>query len=461
MRITVILITLSVFFFFSSQNQLLANCAAGYDCSKRGVGEPGSQCSAAEWENKLVGQESGGSYTIQAPNSSAAGRYQFIDGTRKTIGSKYNLPCSGSGQKAAFAACPGLQDDYFRALVQENKSILQNSCSQHCGKSYNGVEVTMSGLLAMAHNVGPGCAKEWAAGGEGNLKTVVAPGQPPCRDANGTNAVQKYAAAMGGFDVGSGASDNCGFGYTAGDPNATPYQGHLIGCDPEVLEEGQKIVDALNEAQIEAAKAIITKPNPLGVTGCEDQHHNIIENIMSGFSNIGGGNQSLVQNVKQPHAQHTGQFFGPQNIAGTMTSALQKAFVGTFGQAGQNMLNTANNVNNTINNFASSLGGIFGGGGGSASKDCGLQEDAWLIAQCIEMPQIPSLSNILGGKIAEIQGAIQGVADLANPERLLQKVCGAANDKVKGLFGAATDKFKDAADAVTTPITDSAASLTN
>jgi hypothetical protein len=245
-------------------------------------------------------------------------------------------------------------------------------------------------------------------------------------------------------------------------PDQQPsHDGPLIGCDTSVLEEGQKIVDALNEAQIEAAKAIITKPNPLGVTGCEDQHHNIIEQIMGEFSNFGGGNQSLVKNVKEPHAQHTGQFFGPQNIAGTMTSALQQAFVGTFGQAGQDVLNTAQNVNNTVNNFASSLGGLFGGGGGNASKDCGLQEDAWLIAQCIEMPQIPSLSNILGGKIAEIQGAIQGVADLANPERLLQKVCSGANDKVKGLFGAATDKFKDAADAVTTPITDSAASLTN
>ena len=129
-----------------------ASCSSGYDCSKRGVGDEGSGCSSAAWEAKLVGQESGGNYNSQAPNSSAAGRYQFIDSTRSMIGNKHNLPCSGGGQKAAFASCPGLQDDYFRALVQENKNNLQNTCNQYCGTKHNGIEVTMSGMLAMAHN---------------------------------------------------------------------------------------------------------------------------------------------------------------------------------------------------------------------------------------------------------------------------------------------------------------------
>ena len=63
----------------------------------------------------------------------------------------------------AFLNCPGLQDQYFLALVEENTSILQSQCNQYCGQTRDGVEVTMSGLLAMAHNVGPGCAQQWAA----------------------------------------------------------------------------------------------------------------------------------------------------------------------------------------------------------------------------------------------------------------------------------------------------------
>jgi hypothetical protein len=417
-----------------------------------------AQCDEAAFMDALGASESGGDcgggnqYNCIGPviksgmhkGDTPLGKYQFMPKTLADMGIS----------TAGFVGNQALQEQAIRTFTQRNDTCLRNKGAyDHIGTVRNGVRITKSGLLGAAHLGGCGGASKWASGGSGPS------------DQLGTSLAD-YAGKFQDYGIYGGvAGVTCGGGVAnAADAFAQAQAKglhNLIGCDPEVLEEGQKIVDALNEAQIEAAKAIITKPNPLGVTGCEDQHHNIIEQIMGEFSNFGGGNQSLVKNVKEPHAQHTGQFFGPQNIAGTMTSALQQAFVGTFGQAGQNVLNTAQNVNNTVNNFASSLGGLFGGGGGNASKDCGLQEDAWLIAQCIEMPQIPSLSNILGGKIAEIQGAIQGVADLANPERLLQKVCSGANDKVKGLFGAATDKFKDAADAVTTPITDSAASLTN
>ena len=232
------------------------------------------------------------------------------------------------------------------------------------------------------------------------------------------------------------------------------YDGPLIGCDTSVLDGSQKIVDALNELQMETAKSMITKPASLGMMSCEDQHHNVISKAMGIFSNPGGGDQVITPHVKEPYADFTGQFF-KNNIAGTLSSAFNKSFTDLFEGLG-GILQAGENISSSL---SSALGG------GSANKDCGMQEEAWLLAQCIQMPKIPSLSNVLGGKIAEIQGKLQGLTDLANPERLIQKMCNSANSKMKeklgDLFSSAESKIDGAANAVTSPITDAANDLSN
>jgi hypothetical protein len=93
------------------------------------------------------------------------------------------------------------------------------------------------------------------------------------------------------------------------------------------------------------------------------------------------------------------------------------------------------------------------------STNCDMQEQAWLISQCIEMPQIPSLGEILGGQMNQIMGGAMGnigniVGSLGNPERMLEQVCSAANNSLQSMFGDLNSRFNDAAQEAMEPITD-------
>ncbi len=429
------------------------SCLAGVDCSPRGVGIPGNdQCGNGAWEDALIGRESGGNYQATArgsacPSCTASGRYQFINSTRRTIGQNHGLPCGGGGfgsaEHQAFMSCEGLQDDYFRALVSENIGYVESACNQYCGTIQDGCPVTMSGLLAMAHNVGPTCANQWAAGGTANLTHSVG-GTQACRDAFGTNAAAEYGCGMGGYDMsaygssgGGAVSSGCGFGYTAGPPNPVPFQGHLIGCDEDISEQTTDRVDALMEQQFEAANSVITQPTPVEQLTCFDQTTEIFSQIGGIHSDPQQGNidDSIVPAVQQPLQQQMQQFM-TGNIAGGITDV----------------------INNAFSSIASSFGGLSGlfGGGGGASTNCDMQEQAWLISQCIEMPQIPSLGDILGGEIGEIMGTVGGVVGaLGNPERMMEQVCSMANSALQGLLGGGGGgAFEAAAENTFSPITD-------
>jgi len=429
-------------------------CAAGYDCSPRGVAEPGTQCGNGEWESLLVTAESGGDYSLAAPNSSALGRYQFIDDTRAHIGGINNLPCaSGAGSREGFASCPGLQDDYARALWAQDRDTLMSNPSVASAVASGTVHecpVTESGLVAMAHNVGAGCAALWAQGGqalmyaEGPTFSGVPAGTPPCTDANGTNPIERYACAMGGYDLsnlggggpGSGAiGAGCGFGFTPGAPGPHASNTGLIGCDEDIYEQGADRVDALMQQQFEAANAVITQPTPVEQLTCFDQTTQLFSGIGGIFSDPESGNidDTIVPNVQQPLMASMEQFLNGNIMGG---------------------------VNDVINQAFSSLtGGLMGGGpgGGGDAGNCDMMEQSWLISQCIEMPQIPSLGDILGGQIGELTGALGGlgnIADLANPERLLEQVCSAGNDMLQGAFGDLNSSFEGAAEGIMNPITD-------
>ena len=208
----------------------------------------------------------------------------------------------------------------------------------------------------------------------------------------------------------------------------------LIGCDADVNEQTVDRVDALTQQQIEASNAMITQPTPVEQLSCFDQTTEI-------FSELGGIHSnpqedigfSINPNVQLPLKNFLDQFLN-NNIMGGVNDFINQAF------------------NNVTQKFASLFGSVGGGlfTAGPASN-CDMQQQAWLISQCIEMPTIPSLGDILGGQIGELMGTIN---DLANPQRLIEQVCSAANKQIQGYFGDLNETFNRAAESSFSPITD-------
>lgn len=61
-------------------------------------------------------RESGGNYTIQSPVSSASGAYQFVDGTWRSLTSKFGI---GTEYPRAYMAPPEVQDEVARRYVND------------------------------------------------------------------------------------------------------------------------------------------------------------------------------------------------------------------------------------------------------------------------------------------------------------------------------------------------------
>jgi hypothetical protein len=263
---------------------------------------------------------------------------------------------------------------------------------------------------------------------------------------------------MGGFDMspysggpgGGAVTSGCGFGYS-GPSSPSPHfsnNTNLIGCDPEVMQQGVDRADALQQQQIEAANSMLTQPTPVEQLSCYDQTTEIFSELGGIHSNPGQDiNRSIGPNVQQPLDNVMQQFFGDPdggslyaNITGGITDVINQAF----------------------GNITSQFSSLLGGGGGmftaGPSTNCDMQEQAWLISQCIEMPTIPSLGDILGGQIGEMMGNIGNignmVGNLTNPDRLIQQVCSAANSSLQSMFGNPNDAFENAAQGLFEPVTD-------
>lgn len=95
-------------------------------------------------KNSLARAESGGNYKAQAPNSSAAGKYQFIDGTRQMF-----FPNS---TREEFKNNPQMQEDAMNKLMESNKNDLKNR-----GVDVNNIAPEdLSGALHASHLRGSG-----------------------------------------------------------------------------------------------------------------------------------------------------------------------------------------------------------------------------------------------------------------------------------------------------------------
>ena len=224
------------------------------------------------------------------------------------------------------------------------------------------------------------------------------------------------------------------------------------GCDTSVNSQAENLTKALLDQKAEAAKAIITKPVPISQQTCLDQYTELSSSLGGVFSNPGGNNSASIGPVVQQPLKNTWQSFTSGQLAGSITSVMNNSFA---------------QISSAFNTGLSSLtGGLLGGsglssvfGGGSPlnvpSTNCDAQEQAWLISQCIEMPTLPSLANIVGGKLGELAGAVDNLGNLIkSPERMLEAVCKKANSTVQGYIGDINSSFNDVAQDAVTPIGD-------
>ncbi|MEO1011069.1 MAG: hypothetical protein AAFX53_07150 [Bacteroidota bacterium] len=109
------------------------------------------------------------------------GKYQFGIGTLQLMG-VYNA--------TRFLGDPILQEKVFYTNLSRNKWILRRDLNRFVGKSFGGVEITESGILAAAHLAGPGNVKKF-------LRSY---GKEDLTDEFGTS-IGDYMRKFSGYDV--------------------------------------------------------------------------------------------------------------------------------------------------------------------------------------------------------------------------------------------------------------------
>ena len=410
------------------------------------------QCSMSEYYESLAATESGGSGNctntgvggVQGTGSgygcvnhiSALGRFQFMP----TILTELSDQClMDETTPQQFLADPCLQEEAIRAFTNRNDAILEHCGAYNMiGQQVNGVTITRSGLLAAAHLGGPGgsmnncgstptftCNTNGAVG-------LALHGHNPhdtLPDGSPGTYLSDYLETHGGY--GDGNNSGCGEGL----PNmADLFSTAQIGCDREILTMAEAAVDAFQQQQIETARAIISEPTSIEQMTCLDQQLQSMNEISD--QGLGNPTGNIAQNIQQPFAQQMAALFSGGDIAGSI-NAIFNSF-----------------SSNLMNSFSSGLGGLMGGGG-SGSTACDATETAWLINQCIEMPQLPSLADIIGGQIGEIMGQIGNIASIIqSPERILEQVCSMANSALQDSFGNLSNAFEGAAENALSPVAD-------
>ncbi|NER13288.1 peptidoglycan-binding protein LysM [Leptobacterium flavescens] len=132
------------------------------------------------FKEALAFKESRGDYFI-TNYLGYLGKYQFGASTLELLG-VYN--------KSLFLSNPQLQEKAFIANTARNKWILRKDIQRYVGRTFNGVLVTESGILAAAH-----------LGGAGNVKKYLrSGGKIVFEDANGAS-VQYYMKKFSGYDT--------------------------------------------------------------------------------------------------------------------------------------------------------------------------------------------------------------------------------------------------------------------
>jgi hypothetical protein len=398
-------------------------------------------CDDVAFYNSLAQSESGGcgggnQYNCTGPVITSGmhkgdrplGKYQFMPKTLRGMGiDPNNFVGNAAAQEAA-----------IRQFTADNDACLQrNGAYNHIGQVRNGVTITRSGLLGAAHLGGCGGAARWAKTGRGPS------------DQLGTS-LANYAGKFEGYGMfGDVPGGTCGGGVANAADQFAQAQAlgfhNILGCDPEMLERGKTIIDAMNQLNVEIAQEFIQPPTSIEQLTCADQQLALVNEI-GGIQANPGGNLNNSNSLT--------------NLGLSIPNPFEAFASGPLNQQLSNFANSAmsitSGISGAINTAFGNVQSLFGGGGGGGvpSTNCTMMEDAWLINQCVSMPQIPSLDQIIGGQVAEITGAVTAAANMLNPERLFQQACQAGNSAIQGITGDISNTFEDAADVKLNPITD-------
>ena len=139
--------------------------------------------------SEMARLESGGILEpYQAINSGGyMGKYQFSKKTLRGLVRTGYLKATNK-ELRNFMRDPELQERAMIALVKNNKNTLLNyGLSKYIGRNVNGITVTMDGMLASAHLLGPYAVSHYLKNG-GSLKTVKIRGVVIRKyDGNGTS----------------------------------------------------------------------------------------------------------------------------------------------------------------------------------------------------------------------------------------------------------------------------------
>jgi hypothetical protein len=156
----------------------------------------------AAFVEAIAGSESSGDYAAKN-RFGFLGRYQFglarlsdLGLTERVPGTKRGFRWKAPLSEAAFLADHGLQDDTFCRHVADLHDVCMARFAAHLGRTACGVTVTMSGMIAVCHLLGPGGLADFLGGRDG-------------ADANGTKA-STYMGRFAGYAI-PGSAKTQGF----------------------------------------------------------------------------------------------------------------------------------------------------------------------------------------------------------------------------------------------------------
>lgn len=131
-------------------------------------GQP-AEASFHAWTASVAGAESSGSYSIKNPNSSAKGRFQFIDSTLQDLGmmdaNKNWTGKYGVHSTADFYASHSAQEQLMFEFTQRQWDAIDGLAKSYIGSSVNGIIINEGAMLHAAHLLGAGGFNKWAASG--------------------------------------------------------------------------------------------------------------------------------------------------------------------------------------------------------------------------------------------------------------------------------------------------------
>jgi hypothetical protein len=223
----------------------------------------------------------------------------------------------------------------------------------------------------------------------------------------------------------------------------------LIGCNEDILKGNEAMTKAMNERDMQIAKTRIAKPTDIAVMTCADQTAEQLSNVGGVHANPQGGNVSdtLGPLVMEPLKKSLTKL-GEGNPLGSLGSMAMNSYAEITAE-----------FNKALGSLTGGLGGLGGVGGVGGATDCGMTDQIFDMAKCLQTPQIPSLNDMLNGVLDTAGGTVKDAINA--PFDALNSVCEGVSDQLGGYMNDIDSVMNDAADSATSPLTNAVDGLNN